>query len=90
MFQRKSRSAKSYQEEATTEKKPRTIKRNIIKEDRSKVFTGFSAEEIYQKIRERAYQIFERRGSQGDELSDWLQAEREIIAEINRNKSNLN
>jgi len=95
MFQRKSpakRSAKSYQEEAT-EKKPRTIKRGIIKEESGKIFaeSTFPTDEIYNKIRERAYLLYERRGgTNGDDVSDWLQAEREITAEISRNKSNLN
>ena len=95
MFQRKSpakRSAKSYQDEVS-EKKPRTIKRGIIKEETGKIFaeSTLPTDEIYNKIRERAYQIYQRRcGSQGDDMSDWLQAEKEIIAEISGTKSNLN
>ena len=95
MFQRKSpakRSAKSYQED-TTEKKTRTIKRGIVKEGNGKSLaeTSFSAEAIYQKIQERAYRIFEQRGySHGNDVTDWLQAEKEIIAEITGNKSSLN
>jgi len=34
-----------------------------------------------QQIRERAYQIYLARGNQGDPVSDWLRAERELIAE---------
>jgi len=92
MFQRKSpakRSAKSYQEEAT-EKKPRAVKRTVIKENKN-FATVISPEEINQKIQERAYEIYERRGgSHGDDLSDWLQAEEQIISELNSNKSHLN
>lgn len=34
-------------------------------------------------IRERAYQIFEKRGSEhGHDLDDWLQAEAEIFGEF--------
>jgi hypothetical protein len=37
--------------------------------------------EITERIRARAYEIFEsRQGDGGDELSDWLQAEREVAA----------
>jgi hypothetical protein len=35
-------------------------------------------------IRKRAYQLFEERGHQpGQELDDWLQAEREIYKHLN-------
>jgi len=38
-----------------------------------------SAESVADHIRMRAYQLFEARGCQpGQELDDWLQAEREI------------
>lgn len=34
-------------------------------------------------VRERAYQIYlRRRGGPGDALSDWKQAERELLAEL--------
>src|SRR5436305_10715502 len=36
--------------------------------------------EIYDKVRQRAYQFFERRGgAPGNELGDWLQAEKELV-----------
>jgi len=41
--------------------------------------SGFSVKCIPDFIRKRAYQLFEARGwRQGQELDDWLQAEREI------------
>lgn len=95
VFQRKTpakRAAKTYQTEEISVKKPRNIKRNIIKGESTAAFAqDYSTEEIYQKIQERAYQIFEQRGySHGDDLADWLRAEKEIIAEINGNESSLN
>jgi hypothetical protein len=39
--------------------------------------TGPSADEV----RLRAYEIYLRRSSPGDELSDWLQAEQELFAQ---------
>lgn len=32
-----------------------------------------------EQIRQRAYEIYLSRGSEGDEISDWLMAERELI-----------
>jgi hypothetical protein len=33
------------------------------------------------RIRERAFEIFEKRGSEpGDDMQDWLRAERQILA----------
>lgn len=41
---------------------------------------GILAEQIQQDIAHRAYEIFERRGyTHGDDLSDWFQAENEIV-----------
>jgi hypothetical protein len=34
---------------------------------------------IAERIRERAYALYERRGSCGSALDDWLQAERDLI-----------
>jgi hypothetical protein len=40
------------------------------------------------RIRQRAYQLYEERGSiPGHEHEDWLQAEREIVARHNRQQS---
>ena len=37
-----------------------------------------------EKIAQRAYQIYERRGkTQGSDFNDWIQAEREILNEQN-------
>jgi hypothetical protein len=33
-----------------------------------------------EEVRFRAYEIYLRRNGQGDELSDWLQAERELLS----------
>lgn len=35
----------------------------------------------FEAVRFRAYEIFQHRNGQGDELSDWLQAERELFAQ---------
>ena len=41
--------------------------------------SGLTVENAPEYIRKRAYQLFEMRGRQsGQELEDWLQAEREI------------
>ena len=41
--------------------------------------SGLTVENVPEYIRKRAYQFFEMRGRQsGQELEDWLQAEREI------------
>lgn len=41
------------------------------------------AEQIQQDIGRRAYEIFEQRGfTHGDDLSDWLQAEKEIVQSV--------
>jgi hypothetical protein len=47
--------------------------------------SGCSIECIHDIIRKRAYQLFELRGRQsGHELSDWLDAEREIKHHFSR------
>jgi hypothetical protein len=39
------------------------------------------AADLYQKISRRAYELAEQRGfSPGNELADWLRAEREVLA----------
>ncbi len=41
------------------------------------------AEQIQQDIGRRAYEIFEQRGyTHGDDLSDWFQAEKEIVRSV--------
>jgi HSP20 family protein len=43
-----------------------------------------SLDKIHQSIRERAYQLFhDRDRNSGDEVSDWLKAESEILTDIN-------
>ena len=43
--------------------------------------TSNHSEEIEGRIRERAYQLHEKRGgAHGSDLEDWLQAEKEILA----------
>jgi hypothetical protein len=43
----------------------------------------FEETPLHARIRERAYQIFARRGRiPGDPLEDWLKAEREVIDEM--------
>ncbi len=44
----------------------------------SQLLTGLGPQDLESEIRERAFQIFEQRGPQGDALSDWLQAEAEV------------
>ncbi|MCX5694779.1 MAG: DUF2934 domain-containing protein [Candidatus Omnitrophica bacterium] len=42
-------------------------------------------ESISDKIRKRAQELFEKRGSaSGDALSDWLEAEKQIKAELRK------
>jgi hypothetical protein len=42
-------------------------------------------ESITEKIRRRAQQLFEKRGNApGDALSDWLEAEKQIKAELRK------
>ena len=42
---------------------------------------GFSPVDVETEIRLRAYEIYEQRGSTpGDEIEDWLVAEREVLA----------
>jgi hypothetical protein len=41
---------------------------------------GVSAEEIQQKVRQRAYELYELRGrTDGRDLDDWIEAESEVI-----------
>ena len=41
-----------------------------------------ASEEVYTKISKLAYELYERRGwHQGQDLSDWLNAEREVFAQ---------
>ncbi len=41
------------------------------------------AEQIQQDIGRRAYELFEQRGyTHGDDLSDWFQAEKEIVRSV--------
>jgi len=59
----------------------------IIHHSTSKPVTGsvqqkVGAEELQDRIRERAFELYEQRGCQdGHELDDWLQAEAETIRE---------
>jgi len=42
-----------------------------------------SEEEIKEKIEKKAYELFEQRGcGHGNELGDWLEAERIVMAEL--------
>lgn len=41
-----------------------------------------SQAEIQEQIRQRAYDLSQNRGAEGDELSDWYQAEAEIYAAL--------
>jgi hypothetical protein len=38
--------------------------------------------DIQERIRQRAYEISQNRGADGDEVSDWYQAEAEIYAAL--------
>lgn len=45
--------------------------------------SGRSNDSLSNAIRERAYQLYEARGRQpGSDLDDWLQAEREMRAQL--------
>jgi hypothetical protein len=47
-----------------------------------------AATDVYELIARRAYELYETRGkAPGDELADWLTAEREIMASTNLGKS---
>jgi hypothetical protein len=69
----KSASATSVAEPKTTpKKKPSASQKNQKQPTR-------------EQIQARAYEVFLRRaGRPGDERSDWLQAERELVEELNR------
>lgn len=42
--------------------------------------TGLRSEELQERIRERAYELFEARGAvPGHDLEDWVMAESEIL-----------
>jgi Protein of unknown function (DUF2934) len=46
--------------------------------------SGESAIDLEERIRHRAYQLYERRGREdGHEVEDWLQAEAELSGERN-------
>jgi len=50
--------------------------------------SGQAGQEIAERIRIRAYQLFEERGRQeGFEREDWLRAEAEVVAKSQREKS---
>jgi hypothetical protein len=40
------------------------------------------------KIQQRAYEIYLKHKQPGKDMENWLQAEREVAAEINRSKKN--
>lgn len=43
-------------------------------------------EEVQQRIKERAYELFEERGREhGHDVDDWLRAETEVLNETTRN-----
>jgi hypothetical protein len=45
--------------------------------------SSLSGEEIHELIARRAYELYQQRGAEaGDELSDWLRAEAEVLASI--------
>lgn len=50
-----------------------------VNESTQSPFLANKLETMAQRIRQRAYEIFERRGSDGQAMDDWLQAERELI-----------
>jgi len=58
-----------------------------VRKPRSSVKAAFQAthestEDLTQKIQQKAYELFEQRGySHGNDLSDWLEAEKIVKAE---------
>lgn len=45
---------------------------------------NYSADDLFNKIQQRAYYIYEKRGySSGNDVADWLEAERQIKSELN-------
>jgi len=50
----------------------RTTRRNVSQDD------------LLNKIQQRAYYIYEKRGySNGNDIADWLEAERQVKSELN-------
>jgi hypothetical protein len=59
-------------------KKSKTTSRKLARRALPSPQTPSVSEDLHQQIAARAYEIYERRTSQGA-LEDWLQAEREIL-----------
>ena len=48
-------------------------------------FKKLSPEEVREKIEKKAYELYEQRGcTPGNELGDWFEAERIVLAELNQ------
>ena len=59
-----------------------------LKSAKSPASKSTSPSEVEQRVRRRAYEIYEQRGRMdGLDLDDWLQAETEIMAAIQPRKS---
>jgi hypothetical protein len=54
------------------------IKKKAVGGDEPWPFASITPQDLENEIRERAFFIFLQRGTEGDPLSDWLQAEAEI------------
>lgn len=61
-----------------------TKKRSILSRSKARVL---SPEEIHGLIKAKAYEIFLKRGNRsGDQVSDWLNAERQVKKELRINQ----
>lgn len=64
--------------------KKTAAKRNIFSTIDAK---KYNTQEIQQKIEKKAYELYEQRGgAHGNDLNDWLEAERIVLAEISQSK----
>ena len=45
------------------------------------------SDEFYQEVAKVAYEIYEKRGSHGQDFDDWLEAERIVMARLSGQKS---
>jgi hypothetical protein len=59
------------------------FRKNASSKNKKRSFKKVSADELSRMIQDRAYSYFEERGFQaGNDLDDWLRAEKEIKKEL--------
>ena len=62
----------------------KTMQEASVSKPQSKTKTKTNPQQFYQRVEEKAYELYERRGyTNGNDLADWFEAERIVKSESN-------